>query len=301
MMKKQFLLTLIFLIPLFIKAQELPIRTFTTVPQPAVTILNTEPEQPIEGKLVTIYFRFYNPTDNPLTGWIGAEMYSGTGAPGKSVVDWPIKDLGNKQSVDGAIMVRATDAGIQKKLRVFFYETQQKNNTSIIKGAPKHVIAEKDINIAALINFRLNTFTINHTRARTTDSDFGSLYAAVDGQPVMQPASIYMGEFKDGTYPFGGIDANKTKLSILETGPIALVPGLNSNVHIAYTIYNGGGVVEHYNFLKGYAEATANPALFHGPRPGTNTAFEIFKKLVLPFSAIGACDGLVVLVVPELL
>lgn len=295
-MKKNILLSLVFLIPLASMAQRPQTLAITSIPQPNVTILRTEPEQPIEGMSLTVYFRFYNPAETSLSGWIGADINSGTGMSGKSQIDWPVQELGNKQVIDGAIMVNATDAGVGKKLRVFFYETQEIHpGSAIVKSTPKYQVAEKEINIAALINFRLNNFTINHTRARSTDSDFGSLYAVVNDNPVMQPASVFMGNFQDGTYSFGGINADKKKLINLDTGPIALVPGINSSLYIAYTIYNGGGVAERDNFLRGYAEATANPVMFHGPRPGTSTAIEVLKKIFLPLSIIGACDGLVVM------
>ena len=295
-MRKNALLNLIFLIPFAAIAQRPQVLAVTTIPHPNISILRTEPEQPIEGMPLIVYFRFYNPASASLSGWIGADINSATGTPGKSKTDWPVKELGNKQYIDGAIMVNTTDAGAGKKLRVFFYETQETfAGGATVKSNPKYEIAEKEINIAALINFRLTNFTINHTRARSTDTDFGSLYAVVNDNPVMQPASVFMGNFQDGTYAFGGTNADKKKLTNLETGPIALVPGINSNLYIAYTIYNGGGVAETNNFLRGYAEATANPVMFHGPRPGTNTAIEVFKKLFLPLSIIGACDGLVVM------
>ena len=295
-MKKNTLLNMVLLIPFAAIAQRPQTLAVTTIPQPNISILRTEPEQPIEGMPLTVYFRFYNPAEAALSGWIGADINSATGTPGKSKTDWPVKELGNKQYVDGAIMVNTTDAGAGKKLRVFFYETRETySGGAIVKSTPKYEIAEKEINIAALINFRLTNFTINHTRARSTDTDFGSLYAVVNDHPVMQPASVFMGNFQNGTYVFGGTNADKKKLTNLETGPIALVPGINSNLYIAYTIYNGGGIAETNNFLRGYAEATANPVMFHGPRPGTNTAIEVFKKLFLPLSIIGACDGLVVM------
>jgi hypothetical protein len=306
-MKKQFFLaqSFLILIPMITFAQIQFNRTAASVPQPTVTILKMEPEQPIEGTLVTVYFKFYNNLTVPLNGWIGGDMNSSTGAPTKSPVDWGIKDLGSQQTIYGAIMLPATNAGAQKKLRVYFYETQQPINSqpgtasflpssfTFTKSMPKYNYDETDINVAALVYFRLNTFTVSRTRAVSTDSDFGSLFAAVNDQPVMQPSSVYMGEFQDGNYPFSGKDADQKAVPLLETGPIALVPGINSTVHIVYTIYNGGGVANSHDFLKGYAEATANPQLFHGPRPGTNEAFEVLKKLVLPLSAIGACDGFV--------
>ena len=295
-MKKNIFLNLFFLIPFSSIAQQPQTLAVSTIPQPNISILRTEPEQPIEGMALTVFFRFYNPAEASLSGWIGADINSATGTPGKSGIDWPVKELSKKQYVDGAIMVNTTDAGAGKKLRVFFYETQETfQGGATVKSKPKYEIAEKEINIAALINFRLTNFTINHTRARSTDTDFGSLYAVVNDNPVMHPASVFMGNFQDGTYAFGGTNADKEKLTNLETGPIALVPGINSNLYIAYTIYNGGGVAETNKFLRGYAEATANPVMFHGPRPGTNTAIEVFKKLFLPLSIIGACDGLVVM------
>src|SRR6185436_4091156 len=114
----------------------------------------------------------------------------------------------------------------------------------------------------------------NHTRARTTDTDWGSLYAVVDDVPVMEPAGIFIGNFEDGTYPFKGKNAEDNMVMDVETGPVALVPGQNSRLYIAYTMYNGGGISDGKSFLKGYAEATANPIMFHGPRPGTSAAME---------------------------
>lgn len=266
------------------------------VPQPIVTILKTEPEQPIEGGRLIVYFRFTNRIGNTLNGWIGAELFSGTSAPGQSPVDWPVINLEKDQSIDGAVMVNTTDAGINKKLQVYFYENQEKReDNSIRKSAPLYTIGEKEINIAALVNFRLNNFTINHTRAQTTDTDWGSLYAVVDDVPVMEPASFFMGNFKDGTYPFIGKNANNILIDPAETGPIPLVPGQNSRLYIAYTIYNGGGITDRTGFLNGYAEATANPIMFHGPRPGTSAAFQALKVINPIFNAIGACDGFVVM------
>jgi hypothetical protein len=300
-MKKHLPLIAIFLLPLLCLAQKI-MRAQGTAQMPFVSILRTEPQQPIEGHMVTVYFRFYNPTNETVTGWIAAEIHSGSSAPGRSPIDWPIKELGGQQSIDGAVMVTATDAGAQKRLRVFFYDTQQDaGNGSIQKSQPKFIIAENDMNIAALVNFRLENFTINHTRARTEDTDYGSLYASVNEQPVMEPISVFMGNFKDGTYPFREEIQNNNNLQNmvtptsqnLETGPIALVPGINNDLRITYSIYNGGGIYNKNEFLKGYAAATANPELFHGARSGDNKAIEVLKKLIFPLSAIGACDGLV--------
>lgn len=293
-MKHTSILWLFLLAGYFAKGQTTTIAN--ELPQPVITILKTEPEQPVEGGQVIVYFRFTNKIDNTLNGWIGADLSSGTSAPGKSTIDWPVINLGKNQSIDGAVMVNTTDAGVGKKIRVYFYETQQlREDNKLIKSEPMYVVGEKEINIAALVNFKLNNFTIHHTRARTTDTDWGSLYAVVDDVPVMEPASIFLGNFQDGTYPFKGKDAEDKLLYDVETGPIALVPGQNSSLYIAYTIYNGGAITDHKGFLNGYAEATANPVMFHGPRPGSHAAMDAMRALNPFFNIIGACDGFVVM------
>ena len=73
-MKKNVLLSLIFLIPFASIAQRPQTLAVTTISQPNITILRTEPEQPIEGMSVIVYFRFYNPAETSLSGWIGADM-----------------------------------------------------------------------------------------------------------------------------------------------------------------------------------------------------------------------------------
>lgn len=106
-----------------------------SVVQPTITILHTEPEQPIEGNPVLIYFRFTNNDiqGRSLTGWIGADINSGIGAPGISVADWAVIDLPKKHYIDGAISVQAPVAGTDKKIRVFFYETKNTVNGSLTK------------------------------------------------------------------------------------------------------------------------------------------------------------------------
>ncbi len=276
-----------------------------------VSILHIEPEQPVEGMPVIVYFRFTNRGSAPLTGWIGAEIHSGSGAPGVSQVDWEVKDLPPNQYTDGAVFVRAPDAGLNRLTRVFYYAIKKLENGQISKSSPQYGIGEYTINISALLRFRLETFRINHTRARTTDTNYGSLYVSLNDQPVMQPASSFLGDCRDGTHEFNKNESMYTAAMIktfgnsggsqfpvvnqvFDSGPFAVVPGVNATVKITYFIYNGGSITNTEEFLKGFAEATANQGLLNGPRPGRAAWFDIMRVLCPPLNIIGACDGFVV-------
>lgn len=262
--------------------------------QPTITILRTEPEQPVEGMSVIVYFQFTNisVTPGPITGWIGADINSGSGAPGVSPADWPITELPDRQSVYGAVAVTLPDAGVNKLLRVFFYSNQQQNGTATIKSPPLY-ISQTTINIAALMNFKLENFTIRHTRARSTDTDWGSLYVSVDDQAAMNPVSFYLGNFQDGTYPFLMKDENGQFTKPVESGLFKLIPGNNSTIRMSYFMYNGGSIEDSKGFLKGFAEGTANPELFKGRRPGSSTVYTLARILNPFFNIFGACDGFV--------
>ncbi|MBS1631516.1 MAG: hypothetical protein JST10_02975 [Bacteroidetes bacterium] len=269
-----------------------------SVVQPTITILHTEPEQPIEGNPVLIYFRFTNNDiqGRSLTGWIGADINSGIGAPGISVADWAVIDLPKKHYIDGAISVQAPVAGTDKKIRVFFYETKNTVNGSLTKSSPLY-IGERSINIGALISFKLDTFIVRHTRARTADTDWGSLYVSLNDQPAMKPSSFFLGNFENGTFDFNP-HLRSSILTIskerFESDPIIVIPGNNSILRIAYFVYNGGSIANSNEFLKGFAEATANPALFKGARPGRKAWFDALRVLCPMLNIAGACDGFVV-------
>lgn len=68
----------------------------------------------------------------------------------------------------------------------------------------------------------------------------------------------------------------------------------NSILRIAYFVYNGGSIANSNEFLKGFAEATANPALFKGARPGRKAWFDALRVLCPMLNIAGACDGFVV-------
>src|SRR5207253_3331328 len=111
------------------------------------------------------------------------------------------------------------------------------------------------------LSFSLTKFRINHTRARTTDTDYGSLYVSMNDKAVMQPASKFLGNFEDGDYSFNtpqdkqimtaqlmnnmlqaqsspyfaNISSSSQMIqlqpilnNIFDTGPFAVVPGINS-------------------------------------------------------------------------
>ena len=329
-MKRKFLVTAALLFPL-ISFSQVIINSVTDLVQPSVTILRTEPEQPVEGKPLIVFFRFTNNNinGNALNGWIGADISSGTGYPGISDGDWKIIEMPNKSSVDGAVWLKTPDAGSNRTLRVFFYETSQPSGMNVIKSQPLYGIGEQQINIAALLNYSLETFTVNHTRARSTDTNFGSLYVAKNEQGVMQPVAVFMGDFQDGTYPFiakqkdqpesainttyvaysnpgSGNIANQLEMQkqqymlmsagkeMLQSGPFAIIPQQNVLLKISYFIYNGGSIEDHDGFLKGFAQATADPSLFQGKRPGSSDLFTAMRILNPFFNIIGACDGFVV-------
>lgn len=304
------IITLSVLVPLICNAQI--IRTdVTTKVQSSVSILHTEPDQPVEGMPVIVYFRFTNRTTSNLSGWIGADINSGTGVPGVSQVDWEVRDLPPQQYTDGAVFVRAPDAGLNRSIRVFYYQTKTNTNNQVSKSAPMYIIGEQTINISALLNFQLETFKINHTRARSTDTDYGSLFVSLNDQAVMQPASNFLGNLQDGIYNYnkdefsyqlalkqafmnsGGNEVPKVN-RIFDSGPFAVVPGSNATIKAAYFVYNGGSITNSDDFLKGFAEATASPALFNGPRPGRTAWFDVMRVLCPPLNVVGACDGFVV-------
>ncbi len=293
-------------------------------PLTTVSILHIEPEQPVEGMPVIVYFRFTNRTSTALSGWIGADINSGTGVPGKSAVDWEVKELNPGQYIDGAVFVRAPNAGINRLIRVFYYTTKTVINDQVSKSQPMFEMGQQSLNIAALLSFNLTQFKINHTRARTTDTDYGSLYVSVNDKPVMQPASKFLGNYEDGTYIFT-TDGDRAAMSlqrkqamassinaqqqvtftsysvgnpkinnVFDSGPFAVVPEINSIIKPAFFIYNGGSIANSDDFLKGFAEATANPQLFNGPRPGRAGWFDAMRILCPPLNVIGACDGFVV-------
>lgn len=271
-----------------------------TVVQPSIKILHIEPQQPIEGNPVLVYFRFTNNDiqGRSLTGWIGADISSGTGAPGLSIADWAVIDLPNKHYIDGALSIQAPNAGTNKKVRVFFYETKNAVNGKLTKSSPLY-IGESDINIGALISFKLDKFFVHHTRARTTDTDWGSLYVSLNDQPAMKPCSFFLGNIENGEFqfsPHNGIKVNSptTTKDRFESDPIFVIPGINSILRTAYFVYNGGSIVNSDEFLKGFAEATANRALFKGARPGRAAWFDAVRVLCPMMNISGACDGFVV-------
>jgi hypothetical protein len=292
-------------------------------PQSSVEILHVEPEQPVEGMPVIIYFRFYNRTSSNLSGWIGADINSLTGTPGQSSVDWEVKDLPSEQYVDGAVFVRAPNAGINRLIRVFYYNTKTVNDGHVSKSQPMFRMGEQSLDVAALISFSLKQFRVNHTRARSTDTDYGSLYVSKNDQPVMQPCSKFLGNLQDGLFSFNSDQDRQAMASmnkqltlnqaysvaatsfatqqqqailnnVFDSGPFAVVPDRNSVIKPVFFIYNGGSVVNTNDFLKGFAEATANPQLFNGPRPGRATWFDVMRVLCPPLNVVGACDGFVV-------
>lgn len=291
-MLRKIICLLILLLPFMCIAQI--ISKLNTAVQPTITILRTEPEQPVEGMSVIVYFRFTNNsvTPGPLSGWIGADINSGSAAPGVSPVDWPVTELPDKQSVNGAVAVTLPDAGANKMLRVFFYSTQQQNGDRITKSPPLYT-TQASINIAALMNFKLENFTIRHTRARSTDTDWGSLYVSVDNQAAMNPISFFLGNFEDGTFPFLMKDEYGRFTKPVESGLFRLIPDNNSTIRMSYFMYNGGSIEDSKGFLKGFAEATANPELFKGKRPGSSTLYTLARILNPFFNIMGACDGFV--------
>jgi hypothetical protein len=271
--------------------------------QPTVSILHIEPEQPVEGMPMLIYFRFTNNSADgrSLTGWIGGDINSGTGQPGTSTNDWEVTDLANKQSIDGAISVKAPDAGINRLVRIFFYETKNVTGGNITKSLPIYNMGQRNINVAAIITFKLENFIIRHTRARTTDTDWGSLYVSLNDQPAMTPCSYFLGDFENGSFEFNpvkeiniGAIGTGTSKTRFESDPIIVIPGINSIVRTSYFMYNGGSIVNSDEFLKGFANATANPDLFKGPRPGREAWFDLLRVLCPAFTFTGACDGFVV-------
>ena len=295
-MKKLLFLSVLFLLGCTLIQGQITAKPHNIAVQPYVTILHTEPDQPVEGMPLIIYFRLTNNNLNgsTLNGWIGADINSGTGYPGISSGDWQVINLPNKEYIDGAVWLKTPDAGINRLIRVYFYQTQQPSGTGVTKSPPLYEIGQQTINIGALLNYKLENFKINHTRARSTDTDWASLFVSQDGQPVMQSTALYLGDFQDGTYPFKGKDAEGNQQNSMETGPFTIVPGNNSTLRISYFIYNGGSIEDRKGFLNGFASATADPSLFHGKRPGKSTLFTAMRVLNPFFLIMGACDGFVV-------
>ncbi len=275
------------------------VKVWTNAVQPAVSILHMEPAQPVEGKNLLVFFRFTNsnPNGTTLNGWIGADINSGTGYPGHSTGDWEVINLAPNAYVDGAVWMKTPDAGMNRLVRVYFYQEQHINGNQVVKSPPLYTIGEQNIHIAAELQFSLESFKINHTRARSTDTDYGSLYVVRDGQPVMKPTAIYLGNFEDGTFPFQAAntnsDPNVLSTKKLTTEPFTIVPQQNSTIAISYFMINVGAIEDQKDFLERMATATANPEVFkvsHG-----SSALLTFARVLNPFFYIlGACDGLVV-------
>jgi hypothetical protein len=265
---------------------------------PGVQILQIEPQLPVEGQPVTIYFRFSNNSPGGglvLNGWVGAEINSGTSSPSQSAIDWPVTNLANNQWVDGAINVVAPSAGMQRTIRLFFYQTQSRaSDATLTKSAPQYGVGDRMTDIACYFLFSLDKFIVKHTRARTTDTDYGALYATLNGQPAMQPLGVFLGNFKNGTFPMRGTDASGKPVSLI-SAPISVVPGRAASLDVAYSIYNGGGIADQSKFILSMAQALTTPKLFDGAGAG-HTNWETAVQVLNPFfNILGGCDGLTAL------
>lgn len=224
--------------------------------QPYLEIISIEPSILIEHSLTHIYFKFsntgYQPNLKERTGWIAAEFDASNEGKFFSNQDWPITQLAPGATVYGVVTVTTPKAGLNRYLKIFYYDSLQRVGEFGTIKSPIFETDENNITVGGLFNFQLTGFKIFTTRSVHVDTDFGSLAVSVNNTPVSMPCgnqaanacTVQLGDLNNGDHNFQGKSLMGPNTA-LETNDFVVLPQSDQNLFLNYYIINNGYSGQH--------------------------------------------------------
>jgi hypothetical protein len=194
-----------------------------------LTISKLDPEVPIEHEPVRVFFSLYNQTSSSVSGRVFS-AFRETGNITNQTVN--ITDLPAGKNFSGSLMYPTPAVG--GSINIFF---QKESSLGEFDQEEASVQPE----ISAMYIIQIDQFHINKTRSLRNDTDYVSLQARVDNQPILIDPEGHdiawrrMGDVSNGDHPVG-----------LSVGPFKVVPSnkIGWNYQIVNAGYNLEGIKE---------------------------------------------------------